>query len=122
MLEDMNANKQKALAALAEGKSITAAAKAAGVSRPTLYAWRRDRDFRRALRQAREAEAVEHAEALARTREAAIDVIKEIMLDGTQPGQTRLNAAYRLLQADGNAQARLAKLVDERDSPPYWLV
>lgn len=114
-------SKEIALEALAQGKTISAAAKTAGVSRPTLYAWRRDREFRRALRQAREAEAVEHAEALARVREAAIDTIREIMLDGTQPGQTRLNAAYRLLQADSNAQAKLSQMLEAHDKAPVWL-
>ena len=113
--------KELALEALAQGKSISAAAKAASVSRPTIYAWRRDRDFRRALKQAREAEAVEHAEALARVREAAIDVIRGIMLDGTQPGQTRLNAAWRLVQIDANAQAKLSQMLEAHDKAPVWL-
>lgn len=98
----------KALAALVEADSFTGAATAAGLSRKTIYNYmHEDSEFLRAYQRQLGEQAIVAAEQLAGERQAAIETIKIIMGDRTQPGAVRLKAAAQLLNAAAEAQARV---------------
>lgn len=107
-------NMDKALRALAENDSLTGAAEAAGLSRPTLYAYLRDKSFRERLQQQRAVMAVERAEALSEARKAATDCLTAIMQDEATPQGARVLAAKALLQqaaaADEAADATIRSI------------
>jgi len=92
------ADKDKALAALLDAPTFTAAAAACGLDRRTLYNYlRNDSDFANAYRRQRQLRAIEQAEQAAGERAAALDAIRDIMNDDEQPAAVRLKAAERLL-------------------------
>lgn len=100
-------NIDRALRALAECDSLTAAAEAAGLSRPTLYSYLRDKSFRERLQQQRAVHAIERAEALQEARAAAIRTITSVMNDKTASPAARVMAAKALIQqaTDANTAA-----------------
>jgi DNA-binding phage protein len=83
--EDLSPAQQQALAALLAGRTVTAAATAAGVNRTTVYRWLRDPDrpgFRRALeRGRRELRQAMEARLLALASKAA-DCLEGALTDG----------------------------------------
>ena len=107
-------NMTKALHALAEHDTLTGAAEAAGLSRPTLYAYLRDKSFRERVQQQRSVLAIQRAEALSEARKAAIDCLTAIMQDDATPQGARVLAAKALLQqaaaADEAADATIRSI------------
>ena len=104
-------DKEKALAALLDAPTFTAAAEQAGLSRRTIYSYlRSDPDFAMAFKQQRQLRELEAAERAAALHQDALDAIKDVMANG-ESGAVRLRAAERLLSIadDGiNSQRRIA--------------
>lgn len=91
-------NKEKALAALLDAPTLTAAASAAGLDRRTLFNYLHDDfEFAREYKYQRQLRAIERAEQAAGEREAALQAIRDMMNDGEVPAAIRLKAAERLL-------------------------
>lgn len=91
------ADKEKALAALLDTSTFTAAAEQAGLSRRTLYSYLRDdKDFAMSYKQQRQLRELEAAERAAALHQDALDAIKDVMANG-ESGAVRLKAAERLL-------------------------
>lgn len=87
-----------ALEALQTEKTFTAAAEKAGISRRTLYQYlHADKEFAFAYREQLRLRSLARAEQATNEREAALQAIREIMLDTEQPGAVRLKAAEKLL-------------------------
>jgi len=105
------ADKQKALAALLDTSTFTAAAEQAGLSRRTLYSYLRDdKDFAMSYKQQRQLRELEAAERAAALHQDALDAIRDVMVNG-ESGMVRLKAAERLLAIadDGiSTQRRIA--------------
>lgn len=105
------ADKEKALAALLDTSTFTAAAEQAGLSRRTLYSYLRDdKDFAMSYKQQRQLRELEAAERAAALHQDALDAIKDVMANG-ESGAVRLKAAERLLAIadDGiSTQRRIA--------------
>ena len=105
------ADKEKALAALLDTSTFTAAAEQAGLSRRTLYSYLRDdKDFALSYKQQRQLRDLEAAERAAALHQDALDAIRDVMVNG-ESGMVRLKAAERLLSIadDGiSTQRRIA--------------
>ena len=108
------ATQTKALAALVEHGSITKAAEAANISRPTIYRLLDDKCFRQRLEQMRAAMAIQRSDELADARKAAIQAIVAVMNDESAPPAARVMAAKAVLiqaaEADAAADSTLQKL------------
>ena len=106
------ADKEKALAALMDAPTLTAAAEKAGIARRTLYNYlRKDSQFAWEYKRQRELRAIEQAEQAAEEREAALQVIRDVMNNDGVPAAVRLKAAIKLLDmanAGDNAQRAIA--------------
>ena len=106
------ADKEKALAALMDAPTLTAAAEKAGIARRTLYNYlRKDSQFAWEYKRQRELRAIEQAEQAAEEREAALQVIRDVMNNDGVPAAVRLKAAVKLLDmanAGDNAQRAIA--------------
>ena len=105
----MKDTKQRVMAALLDdtNATLTAAAKAAGVSRRTVYDCLSDEEFAKAYQHQREVQAIQRADMLAEKRQEAIWKVIAIMNDTTQPGAVRLRAASLLLSEANEAQAHV---------------
>ena len=105
------ADKEKALAALLDTSTFTAAAEQAHLSRRTLYSYlTTDADFAKSYKQQRQLRELEAAERAAALRQDALDAITDVMANG-ESGAVRLKAAERLLAIadDGiSTQRRIA--------------
>ena len=105
------ADKERALAALLDNATFTAAAEQCGLSRRTLYSYLRDdKDFAMSYKQQRQLRELEAAEQAAALRQDALDAISDVMANG-ETGMIRLKAAERLLAIadDGiSTQRRIA--------------
>lgn len=116
-----DANKERALAALLDAPTMSAAAVTAGLSRRTVYEYlRSDRDFALRYKQQRQLRAIEQAEQAAGEREAALQAIRDVMNDVDQPGAVRLKAAERLLDvanAGVGEQRQIADSIVEAHNP-----
>ena len=106
------ADKEKALAALMDAPTLTAAAEKAGIARRTLYNYlRKDSQFAWEYKRQRELRAIEQAEQAAEEREAALQVIRDVMNNDGVPAAVRLKAAVKLLDmanAGDNTQRAIA--------------
>jgi len=86
------------LALISGGCSITAAAQAAKIHRNTVHHWvATHSEFRIGLLQAREAKAVYWREEASELAATAIDTVRAILTDSTQPAAVRLKAAQSIL-------------------------
>jgi AcrR family transcriptional regulator len=93
-------NKTRALAAMLENDTLTAAAAAAGISRKTLYNYIRDDEaFGAAYRAARDQIAIEQMEALNNGKDRATALLLQLMEDNAQPASIRIKAAQTILTA-----------------------
>ena len=113
-------NMVKAMRALAENDSLTAAAKAVGLSRPTIYTYLRDKSFRERLQQQRAVMAVQRAEALADARAAAIQAITDVMNDESAPPTARIMAAKAVLMQAAEADAAADSILQKLDFDAKW--
>lgn len=108
-------NRQKALEALIECPSITAAAATANLSRRTLYNFLGDAEFRATLKRQREAAAIERAERLSQARETALQAVVGLVNDTATPAAVRVLAAKALLSEASIADAKLDSLISSAD-------
>lgn len=88
----------KALAALLETGTISAAAEAAGVSRETLGKWMQEEDFRAALRATEDESIRTMTIRLTAKVDAAIDKVFALIADPKTPPSVQLRAADTILQ------------------------
>ena len=103
-----DANRARALDALMEQPTLTAAASAAGISRRQLFNYlHNDSEFAEAYQQRRRQMAIEQAEQLDGQRQRVLDAITAIMDDQTQGAAVRLKAAAALLNAIDSAQKKV---------------
>ena len=95
-----------------DAPTLTAAAEKAGIARRTLYNYlRKDSQFAWEYKRQRELRAIEQAEQAAEEREAALQVIRDVMNNDGVPAAVRLKAAVKLLDmanAGDNAQRAIA--------------
>lgn len=120
--EAMKDTKQRVMEALLDdqNETLTAAARAAKVSRRTVYNLLSEEDFAKAYQHQREAQAIERAERLEAKRQQAIDDVFGIMLDTSQPGATRLKAASLLLSEANAAQDRVDAISKSMTFTASW--
>lgn len=111
----MKDNKTRALQAMLECPTITAAAKAADLSRQQLYNYLADKSFRDALRRQREAQALERAEALSAARETALKTLTSSMQDKDTPAAARILAAKEVLKQAAEADAAVTAILNTSD-------
>lgn len=96
--DNLSSKQHKAIAALINEPTITAAARAVGVGERTLFTWLSEPNFAEAYRLARR-EAVSAAIAnLQRSASDAAKVLADIMNDVEEKGATRLMAAKTVLE------------------------
>lgn len=108
----LTAAQEKALAALLEGKSVSQAAKRAGVARSTVYGWLRQDDFVAQLR-AGEGRLLDGAvRRLLVLQDAAIGTLEAILGNPDASNATRLRAAALVL--DVTIRLRELRNVEER--------
>ena len=89
--------REKALQALTECNTLTAAAAAAGISRTTLWQYLKEYDFCAALRAMSEQQKLQRAEAATAVRQMALDTLRDVMQDTKTPAKVRIEAAKVLL-------------------------
>ena len=111
-----------ALEALQTETTFTAAAEKAGISRRTLYDYfYNDSEFAFEYRRQLRLRSLARAEQAARERDAAVDVIREIMQDGEQPAAIRLKAAQQMLEhANGGNAGEFSFVGDAIDVHTGW--
>ena len=111
-----------ALEALQTETTFTAAAEKAGISRRTLYEYvYHDSEFAFEYRRQLRLRGLALAEQAARERDAAVDVIREIMQDGEQPAAVRLKAAEKMLSyADGGDADKMRFVGTAIDAHTGW--
>jgi transposase-like protein len=88
----------KAVAALARGATITAAAAEAGVHRTTVYKWiHADRQFHAAAEEARDEYGRTIQDQLAEMSCVAVDIIRDVLCSANAPKSLRIRTAFALL-------------------------
>ena len=102
MSENLTPKRRKAIESLLTTGDIAAAARAAGVSRQTLYTWLREADFRAALQSAETAALESLSRALVRLGDKATATLDSAMSDDLAALPVKIRAAdivlSRLLQ------------------------
>ena len=84
--------------ALAQGKTITAAAAAAGVNRCTIHRWLRTQKFEEAVRQARAASILALRDESKNLRAQARTTVDSLLTDPQTPTAQRLRLALAILR------------------------
>lgn len=108
----LDPRQEKALASLLEGKTIALAAKRAGVTRQTVYAWLRLPEFVSELR-AGEGQLIDGAvRRLVNLQDQALDTVAAILSDPYATNATRLRAAGMVL--DSLLRLRELRNLEER--------
>jgi hypothetical protein len=108
--------KEAAIAALLTQRNIDEAAKAVGISAPTLIAWMKVPEFDQAYREARRDAFRQSVARLQQASGAAVTTLLKIMVDGSAPAATKLRAADIVLSHTSRAieiedvEARVAAL------------
>jgi hypothetical protein len=118
---DLEPAQHKAIAVLATGGTVAAAATAAGVDRVTVWRWRtQDTEFAAALNRALR----DQAEAIATQRRAlaceAIATIRELMMGPYTPRAIRLRAAQAALNAVGGLAVPAYGATDAKGVEDEW--
>lgn len=97
-------NQARALAALLDADSFTSAATAAGISRRQLFNYlHSDKEFALEYRRLQSMRTIERAEQAAADREAALQILRDVMNDEAQNGAIRVKAALALLERGDKA-------------------
>ncbi len=96
--EKLTRKQEAAIAALLEAPTIASAAKAAGVSEPTLGRWLQKPGFQEYYRQAKRKVVEQAITSIQKATEAAIGVLKEIMNDRSALASSRVTAARVILE------------------------
>lgn len=101
------ADKERALNALLNAPTLTSAAEMAGIDRRTLYNYlHNDSQFALEYKRQRQLKNIERAEQAANERETALNTIRDIMNDNSQPALIRLKAAEKLLEISDKGNAK----------------
>jgi AcrR family transcriptional regulator len=99
---DLTTAQCRAVAALAGGATIVNAAAAAGVSRPTVYAWfQNNAEFTAELNRARAEQREAIRTELRGLATAAVGTVRELIESPETPPAVRLRASLAVLQAVG---------------------
>jgi hypothetical protein len=93
----LSPKKRLAIACLLTERTITAAAKAAGVGRQTLNTWLTDPDFRAELTKAETSAIDESVRALVRATNQAIDLLQSVIVDPAASQSVKVRAAAEIL-------------------------
>jgi hypothetical protein len=115
--------KEAAIAALLTHRNIDEAAKAVGISAPTLISWMKVPEFDQAYREARRDAFRQSIGRLQQASSAAVTTLLKIMVDGAAPASTRLRAADIVLAHTAKAieiediEARVAELERAVETP-----
>lgn len=105
-------NMNKALTALLETDTLTAAAEKAGISRKTLYSYlTNDKEFASAYMDAQSQQRIERLDEMREAALQARNTIMEIMTDKGQPTAMRLKAAAIVLDEVKQAEKEAEKAV-----------
>ena len=104
--------RSKALQAMTECDTLTAAATKAGISRTTLWEYLKDDDFCAALRAMKEQQALRRADEAAEARRQALDTLRDLMQDEATPAKVRMDAA-RVLLDNASSDLRAAATISE---------
>jgi hypothetical protein len=97
-VEKLTPQQAQVAAALAQGRSITRAAAAAGVHRTTVHAWNRNSsDFRAAVQEARREFAAALSDQVRDLSSAALDTLTALLASPDTPPTVRLKAALAVL-------------------------
>lgn len=105
----LSPRQQRAISALLSAKTVSGAAKAAGVGERTVFTWLRDPGFRAALSVA-EGELIDQAvRRLMRLQDTAIDTIEQVLGDTEASQAVRLKAAQMVLET-------VLRLREQRDT------
>jgi phage terminase small subunit len=116
MPENLTPRQRKAIESLLTTGDITDAAKAAGVSRDTLYRWMKDDLFQEALQKGTQQAIDGLSRSLMQLGDQAIKTLRDAMTDKMVVTSTKIRAAnitlVRMLQLKelADVEARLAKL------------
>jgi hypothetical protein len=95
--------KEAAIAALLTQRNLDEAAKAVGISVPTLISWMKVPEFDKAYREARRDAFRQSVSRLQQASGAAVTTLIKIMVDSTAPASTRLRAADIVLSHTSKA-------------------
>jgi hypothetical protein len=90
--------KEKAILALMQQPTVEKAAEVAGVHPATLYRWRKDPEFQKALLAARREAFFQAIGRLQQASAPAMAAVLRILTDGQVPASTRLQAARCVLE------------------------
>lgn len=104
--------RSKALQAMTECDTLTAAATEAGISRTTLWEYLKDDDFCAALRAMKEQQVLRRADEAAESRRQALDTLRDLMTDTATPAKVRMDAA-RVLLDNASSDLRAAATISE---------
>ena len=104
--------RSKALQAMTECDTLTAAATKAGISRTTLWEYLKDDDFCAALRAMKEQQALRRADEAAEARRQALDTLRDLMTNTATPAKVRMDAA-RVLLDNASSDLRAAATISE---------
>lgn len=108
-LSTLSTEQQTVIAALAEGRSVVAAAEAAGIHRTSIYQWmKNDSKFLSALNQARIERESMLAEQLRDLASRAFSTIAALLDDPATPPQVRLKAALSILDRPRASSDRMS--------------
>ena len=112
MQQNLTLKQRKAVAALLTEPNATAAAKAAGISRDTLYRWLADASFQTALRDAEAGAIAAVSRSLVRLAERAAATLDRAMTDPAAASSTKVRAADVILAR--MLQLREGAVLEER--------
>ena len=87
----------KAILALLEHRTVGAAAESIGVGQSTLFRWMQDHNFQRHYLQAKKRVVDQAISQLQQMCGEAVQVLKQIMMDDTNPPSTRVACAKAIL-------------------------
>jgi hypothetical protein len=113
--DGLTARQLAAIAALVEGKPVAKAAAAAGVLESTLYRWRQDPAFQKALQRAEDAAFAATLAALRRAGAQAVAVCVELMRPAPAAPDARVPARALRLRAAGLVLGHLLKSNEDLD-------
>ncbi len=112
----MGGKRTRPFAALLTQRNVEEAARAAGISTPTLIRWQKEPEFAAAYREARRAAFRQSIARLQQASSAAAATVLKIMLDQSTPASCRLRAAESVLSVAAKSseiedlEARISEL------------
>jgi len=107
---------EEAILALLSNRNVEEAARAVKIAPRTLYRWLNEPEFDKAFRKARRNAFGQATARLHQASGAAVAVMMKMMVDGSEPGSTRLRAADMVFSHAAKAieiediEARVAEL------------